>query len=51
MTLLQNPSAHQIIMNILNNYMNLQFPHEWDNCKDQIYTFLQAIGWPAVSKY
>ena len=46
--LLNNPSTTRIINNILNSHSPIQFPHEWDDCKDQIQSLLKSVGRPAA---
>src|SRR5437879_2855965 len=46
--MLQEPRHKQVIHNILATHSNLQYPHQWDDCKDKIQSYLKAVGRPAA---
>src|SRR5437879_3880340 len=43
-SLLQNPTHHQIILNILAIHSHIQSPYQWDDCKDKIQAYLKTVG-------
>src|SRR5207247_1714616 len=47
-TTLHQPHHQQIIHNILSSHSNMQYPHQWDDCKDKIQSYLKAVGRPAA---